>query len=705
MNARTASSSLIDLSNLPALPQTLIELIEACNDGDRDIYSVGALVARDATISARILQLANSAFLGTKAAFTEIEQAVIYLGIDTVRNLAVSVSVHEAFSSEKASRGMSMPRFWYHSLLTAILAKTLAEEAGYASPAEAYLAGLLHDLGKLLLTAAFPEKYPQLLSEHQDPEQLIEAEQRHLGIHHAEVSGLLVQHWNLQETVAEAIRHHHAKPRADQHLTLTGILHLANALSRTAPGNQDYAAYTCRKPLDAAALERCCVSANERVEDIARAMGISVVRDNEAAGAAKNEAAARQLQGTVGTVTALFGALDNLLKAGTQDRICQVMEETVQILFDIRHCFLLLPAESSGRSRIALSSANPLLPKIADIPLPADEAASIIHQCRTGSVLCHASHSAEGSTVHPEDSRLMAFLGCEALLAVPVPVTDSEKGVLVAGLSQRKLQKLLPAFDSLRILAAHCGARLQLEQIKRKRTADLARKELAAVEKIALSIAHEISNPLAIIQNFLIALERKIAKGRDTTHDIRLISDEIERISTIARQLENITDFTSQKPAKTSRLDHLLKDILVFFRESVFCNQNIEISIKLQADTRSLPVPADTMRQVLTILFNNAVEAIGDGGKITISSTLEQSASSNPDELMLKITVSDSGPGVDPDLAGVIFDAGITTKQQGHLGLGLSIARKLLLDRDGNISYQNSPGRGSSFSIYLPVDR
>jgi signal transduction histidine kinase len=299
----------------------------------------------------------------------------------------------------------------------------------------------------------------------------------------------------------------------------------------------------------------------------------------------------------------------------------------------------------------------------------------------------------------------MAFLGCEALLAVPVPVTDSEKGVLIAGLSQQKLQELLPVLDSLRLLAAHCGARLQLEQIERKRVADLARKELEAVEKIALSIAHEISNPLAIIQNFLAALERKIVKGRDTSHDIRLISEEIERISAIARQLESITDFTGLKSTKTSRLDHLLKDVLIFFRESVFHHRNIEVSIKLQPDTRSLPVPADTLRQVLTILFTNAAEAIHDGGRVSISSTLEQPDHGNPDGLMLKITVSDSGPGVAPNLAGAIFDAGITTKQDGHLGLGLSIARKLLLDRGGNIGYQSSPGGDSSFSICLPVDR
>lgn len=699
----SASTTLLDLSRLPALPQTLIELIEACNNSDMDIYTIGAMVARDATISARILQLANSAFLGTKAAFVEIEQAVIYLGIDTVQNLAVSVSVHEAFNSGKHHAGINMPQFWYHSLLTAILAKTLAEATNYARPAEAYLGGLLHDLGKLLLASSFPEKYASVLSQQPEPEQLAGLEQKHLGICHNEASAMLVRHWHIQEAIADAIELHHAALTVDSpSLSLGEIISLANSLSLAPPALHDYSAYPVQEPLNGAVLERFCIQATDIVEDIAQAIGITVERDIETQRSKKTEEAAEGLRRTVESVTAIFGALDNLLKAKDRKRICQVIEETLQILFDVRHSFFLLPTEPSGRNRVHVSLTNPLQPHLAEIPLQEEETSSIIQRCRAESVICHTSKHDASNPMCLEDSRLVAFLGCEALLAVPVPITESDRGVLVAGLSHATLQQLEPNIESLRLLAAQAGARLQLEHITRKRAADLVRKELEAVEKVARSIAHEISNPLAIIQNYLAVLERKITAHDDTTYRIQLICDEIERINGIARQLENISDPTSARPVKTVRLDHLLKDVLTFFRESVFQHRKIEVSIRLQPDTRSLPVPAETMRQVLTILFTNAADALPDGGQIVVNSSLEPE--DDTAQHILRLSVSDNGPGVEPDMTRSIFNAGITTKDDGHLGLGLSIARKLLVDRGGTISYEQSATRGACFVVHFPLE-
>lgn len=694
---------ILDLSTLPTLPQTLIELIEACNDNEIDIYSVGALVAKDATISARILQLANSAFLGTKAAFVEIEQAVIYLGIDTVRNMAVSVSVYEAFNSERKQRVVNMPQFWYHSLLTAILAKTLAEATNYASPAEAYLAGLLHDLGKLLLAANFPEQYTRLLSNHSEPQQLTEQERHDLGISHAEASGMLVRHWHLQEAIADAIEGHHTNLRPRNDFSLSDIIRLANILSLASPDSHDYAAYTSQGPLDATVLETCCRQATAVVEDIAGAMGITVERDSQTTDTKKADSASRELQEKVGSVTAIFGALDNLLKAENQDRICRILEETLQILCNIRHCFLLLPTEHPGTYRIALSKSNPLYPRITDIPVPEDDASSIIQRCKDEAVVCYISRQDDGADISPADSKLISFLGCVALLAVPVPIADTNGGILLAGLSQRQLQLLKQTTESIQLLAAHGGARLHLEQLNRKKAAELARRELAGVENVARSIAHEISNPLAIIQNYLAILERKIADNADTTYDFQIISDEIGRINAIARQLENISDLTSAQPMNTARLDHLLKDVLTLFRESVFQQRKIEVAIRLQPDTRSLALPADILHQVLTILFANAADALPAGGKIVVSSSLEQPVD-NIARNILRISVGDTGPGVPTPMIESIFNAGITTKDSRHLGLGLSIARKLLVNCGGNILYEHSTDHGACFVIEIPAD-
>lgn len=697
----TITPSFTNINNLPSLPQTLVELIQACNSGDVDIIAVGEIVARDVTISARILQLANSAFLGTKAAFNDIEQAVIYLGIDTVRNLAVSVSVHEALSTQQGTACMNMPNFWYHALYTALLAKTLAEAAEYDSPAEAYLAGLLHDLGKLLLASNFPEEYPTI--SHGNPLQLAERERHNLGVSHAEAGALLVRHWNLQESIAKAIEsHHHDQESLENALPLTQIVHLANDLGQTLPDSND-SVPSLILSLSPEAIEDCRLQTLQTVEDIAQAMGITVKRPEEIEPTQQENPATQALQEKVGSITQIYGALDNLLKADNRNRICRVMEETLQILFGVSHSFIILPVGSSDQGRIVMSPANPLQPHSLDIPLPEVGSSSVLEKCRSEGSVCFASSQDKASQLSDDDHTLISFLGCEALVVLPIPIQGPARGVLVVSLSHKQCGRLAPDVTSLRLLADHCGARFQLEQIQQQRLADITRKELEAVETITSSIAHEISNPLGIIQSYLAVIERKIAKQTDTTHDIQLISDEIERISTIVRQLENISTLSSPKPVKTTRLDNLLRDVLTFFRESIFQKRKIDVSIKLQPQTRSLPVPTDIIRQVLTILFTNAADSLPNGGKITVNSALLEESTKAIDGDILQLSIRDNGPGIDSTIANSLFNAGITTKSDGHLGLGLSIARKVLIDNSGSITCEPTQEGGALFILTIPI--
>jgi putative nucleotidyltransferase with HDIG domain len=707
MNSSPATpESLLDLSTLPTLPQSLIDLIEACNDTERDIYSIGRLVARDVLISARILQLANSAFAGARSAFIEIEQAVIFLGIDTVRNLAVSVSVHQAFNSRCKDSEINMNQFWYHSLLTALLAKAVAEATGYASPAEAYLGGLLHDLGKLLLSSTYPEKYREIQSGLDNTDQLHELERERLGICHTEASALLVRQWNLQETIAEAIERHHSTNTFESNPpSLAEIITLANALCRKIPYIEDYSVYTRKSTLTSEALEECCRYSLDIVEDIASAMGITIEQvNNQPASYAEANASQEDLTRTIGSVTQLFGALDNLLRAHDCNRICQIVEESLHILFDIKHSFLVVRSETSGSDLILTSENNPLHSDITGLPVLSGTSNSIITSCLEKKTFIYLSKHISPQTISTADNTLISFLGCDALLALPIPISDESQGVLVCGLSHEKLQSLLSNITPLRLLCVQAGSRLQLEEVQKTHAQEVARRELATISAVAKTIAHEIANPLGIIQNYIAVVENKFPIHSDIQKDTRLISQEIQRISEVARQLDDITRITENEPVKTERLDHLLKDVLTLFRESVFAENCIEVSIRLQPDTRSLYVPSNLLRQVLSILFGNAADALTHGGRISVCSSLE-AIQYDPTRKMLQIDVTDNGPGVTPSIADLIFNAGITTKDDGHLGLGLSIARKLLVDKNGALLYEQPEINGARFVIYLPLKK
>ena len=113
---------------LPQLPAILVRLIDICKIEDADIRLVAQTVAKDIAITTKTLQLANSAFLGARTQFKNIDQAVIFLGIDTVRNLAISVSIYDVFGKTPVSEGFAKEQFWYHSLLTALISKAIAQK-------------------------------------------------------------------------------------------------------------------------------------------------------------------------------------------------------------------------------------------------------------------------------------------------------------------------------------------------------------------------------------------------------------------------------------------------------------------------------------------------------------------------------------------------------------------------------------------------
>ena len=192
--------------SLPSMPQVLVQLIDSCHDPDIRLQTIARIVDKDAAISAKILQLVNSSAVGAARAFTNLEQAVIHLGVDTVRNLAISVSVQQVFRRVESNGLLSIDRFWHHSYLSALLAHKIAVAVDFASPSEAYLAGLLHDIGKLLLWMAFPGRYAPLLLKgvrcHSGRLAFLEEEKLH--INHCQAGAWLCEQWHLPALVADA---------------------------------------------------------------------------------------------------------------------------------------------------------------------------------------------------------------------------------------------------------------------------------------------------------------------------------------------------------------------------------------------------------------------------------------------------------------------------------------------------------------------
>ncbi|HHB75817.1 MAG TPA: HDOD domain-containing protein [Desulfobulbus sp.] len=338
--------------NLPVIPQILVQLIDACHKPEVDLQAVSKLVKKDAAMAAKVLQLCNSAFIGARSSFVDVGQAVIYLGADTVKNLAISVSVQQVFRRVETNGLLNIDRFWYHSYQNAILARRIAEAVSYPNPSAAYLAGLLHDLGKLLLWMAFPGKYVPLLLKgircHNG--RLAFLEQEKLHINHCDAGAWLVKEWGLPSLIGDAIQyHHHSVDEVEQGLPLTRIIFLADLISHSDNPEQecnDVADQLFR--LAPGQTEQLKEGVDEQVQEVAHQLGIRIPANSkstlepepESEGVHKETSI--ELISRIRDITQLTGLLDNLLKAKDREQVAQILEQSLKILFNQETCFLLL---------------------------------------------------------------------------------------------------------------------------------------------------------------------------------------------------------------------------------------------------------------------------------------------------------------------------------------------------------------------------
>lgn len=227
------------MDRLPSIPSLYTEIIEVLEDPETSVDEAGAIIARDIGMTAKILKLVNSAFFGLAREISTPADAALYLGMDTIRSLVLSTNIFSQFEAMKV-KNFSLDALVNHSLETAEAAKTIAHEAGAEQKLmdEAFLAGMLHDTGKLILAANFPEPFGAALTEAAETgEPLIQIERRVFGSDHADIGGYLFGLWALPAPVVEAVALHHQPARSPQRefSPLTAV-HIANALVHRAGG-------------------------------------------------------------------------------------------------------------------------------------------------------------------------------------------------------------------------------------------------------------------------------------------------------------------------------------------------------------------------------------------------------------------------------------------------------------------------------------
>ncbi len=201
------------LESLPSIPAIYAELIEELRSPEVSSKKVGSIISKDVGMTAKILQLVNSAFFGlNRRNIFNIDEAVNFLGLDTIQALVLVTGVFSGFHCSRLKK-FSLTKLWHHSMAVGVSAKhiSMLEKQNQKAVDDTFMAGLLHDVGKLVLATNLPEKYEEALELlHSDDMTLCEAESSVFGATHAEVGAYLVGLWGIQNPIVEVLAFHHS---------------------------------------------------------------------------------------------------------------------------------------------------------------------------------------------------------------------------------------------------------------------------------------------------------------------------------------------------------------------------------------------------------------------------------------------------------------------------------------------------------------
>lgn len=221
---------------LPSLSSINSSLHELLNADQRYTSHVAEIIRRDPSLTARLLRLVNSVYYGLSTPVNSIEEAVFYLGVRQIRQLAMVTPIIEDFQKLAGKKPFPWREFWQHCIGTALLSREVISSVHAPEDEGEYVAGLVHDVGVIVMAAAFPGHFDAIYSQPAaaDEKDLMTREEAILGVNHAELGGLYLQHHHLPDLLVEAARYHHQPENSPNRSQVAAAVQIADRLVRHA---------------------------------------------------------------------------------------------------------------------------------------------------------------------------------------------------------------------------------------------------------------------------------------------------------------------------------------------------------------------------------------------------------------------------------------------------------------------------------------
>lgn len=232
MPALNVDAIIQSVEHLKPMPSNVSQILRDINRPDVSIEALAGKIGLDQVLTALVLQMSNSAVLGYSRTCSTLNEAIMQIGLRRLKSMLMTSSATSMLAGNLRGYRLGAGELWQHSLMVAVIAEWLAQYFRYPDVEQAYVAGLLHDIGKLLLDQSMLSNY-EIIAEHvgKYQMQLCQVEEKLIGIDHATVGGLIAEHWDFPVVLVDAIRFHHVPSFARSNPRLPAIVNVANSIS------------------------------------------------------------------------------------------------------------------------------------------------------------------------------------------------------------------------------------------------------------------------------------------------------------------------------------------------------------------------------------------------------------------------------------------------------------------------------------------
>lgn len=686
-------------ASLPALPQVLVQLVNYCESEEGDMAALADLLSRDAALAMKVLRVAASPVYRRGPVPANLEQALTAIGIDMVRTLLLTESVYQTFNSFAATRGIDLRPFWAHAIATAISARAIASNFGYAQLEEAYLAGLLHDIGRLALVTAAPDEYAANFYA-EDDDALCATEERTLEITHPEAGALLIEGLALDSFLADSIRYHHEPlerlQTAHPLVRLTALAHAVARHSGTMDGIPPMVARMAGFSQEEAREHARTLA--EQIAHLAASLGIELPNDTRPTLPARRTVPAAvsilggdRLNEKVRDLILVSKTAEELRKFHDSNACTRAIVKSSVVLFGFSDAIVL--SGSAGSDILTPAALEDGRMRLSGLSLPLDE----------GNIAGMAAlHGMAAFHIPPRmasvvEDQLLRFFRTDALVALRLSPSANEPVVLLGAMSAGQAQLLRNRQHLLGDFGRQSGAILG-QTVQHNEKAGVPDALLTSEFQLAARrVAHEVNNPLSIIKNYLALLDRKVDSRQAIGDDLSVLAEEVDRVAQIMNDFAQEHQGHQGPSEDGADVNGALAHSARMFSDSGSLYPEVRIAHHPWREPVRAAIDSRVLNQILVNLVKNANEAMANGGRIDL-----RNAGLVPRDgrQWVAVSVIDTGPGIPVTLMPRLFSPLASAKDGPNRGLGLSIVHALVTKAGGQISCRSS-NAGTVFDILL----